>query len=670
MKHILSISANPSQRDYTITVAILGQHIKVRRIGTNASTASIASILATHTDQVDGISLHNLAHTTLPTLPVSVPVVDGAALQGVLQRWTIRRALDLHPELFRQRRVLFLNAQTHRAIADVLAAAAANLLFADLVRRGGPLPVLRSLAHLDYARAMGLLPPQPLPPVDRLSRRIRARLSRLCEQADIIVGSARDILALEPDSLRGKMVLTDELALADIATLRQCGLATLITPTTPLHDTQPFLSMDVLEAIVVAVLELDGPPTEADLLDFIAAARWQPAIEILNEKQPRPSFAFLIHPIVTSDIYNNKWVRFARYLPQRFVEWFFAFFPPVYLSRIRGIRSAATGEEITGVLMTLASTPREMLRRHPEQSYRRITHAARIAERKGAQIMGLGAFTSVVGDAGVTIARRSPLALTSGNALTVATTLETTRLALAQMGHDPQHVRAMVVGATGSIGAACARMLVRECGDVVLVAPRPERLLGLKYELEAEAPATRVVVVTDPTAYLAAVDLVILATSALTDDLLDVSLLRPGAVVCDVARPPNVGKQAAVQRPDVLFIESGELLLPGTPDFGFNINLPPGSAYACLAETALLAMEGRFEHYTLGRTIDIERVKEIHALMYKHGLRLAGLRSFGAEVSTAQIEQIRARAAQRNSQIIVPAADGITDVQAAPKLLP
>ena len=45
-----------------------------------------------------------------------------------------------------------------------------------------------------------------------------------------------------------------------------------------------------------------------------------------------------------------------------------------------------------------------------------------------------------------------------------------------------------------------------------------------------------------------------------------------------------------------------------------------------VAETALLAMEGRFEDYTLGRNITMERVKEIYRLFKKHGYRLGGLR--------------------------------------------
>src|SRR5262249_35722250 len=136
--------------------------------------------------------------------------------------------------------------------------------------------------------------------------------------------------------------------------------------------------------------------------------------------------------------------------------------------------------------------------------------------------------------------------------------------------------------------------------------------------------------------------------------------LKPGAVVCDVARPPDVKEEDARRRPDVLVIESGEILLPGEPNFGFDIGLPPGTAYACLAETALLTMEGKFGDYTLGRNIDIEKAKEMYRLMKKHGLELAGLRSFDHYITEQDIAEKRHLADERRRQLGLPIeSDGL-----------
>jgi predicted amino acid dehydrogenase len=43
-----------------------------------------------------------------------------------------------------------------------------------------------------------------------------------------------------------------------------------------------------------------------------------------------------------------------------------------------------------------------------------------------------------------------------------------------------------------------------------------------------------------------------------------------------------------------------------------SIGLPPNVIYACLAETIVLALEGRFEVFTVGRDTEWEKVKEIY----------------------------------------------------------
>jgi hypothetical protein len=56
-----------------------------------------------------------------------------------------------------------------------------------------------------------------------------------------------------------------------------------------------------------------------------------------------------------------------------------------------------------------------------------------------------------------------------------------------------------------------------------------------------------------------------------------------------------------------------------------SISLPPNVIYACLAETIVLALEGRFEVFTVGRDTEWEKVKEIYKLGLKHGMKLAAI---------------------------------------------
>jgi predicted amino acid dehydrogenase len=86
--------------------------------------------------------------------------------------------------------------------------------------------------------------------------------------------------------------------------------------------------------------------------------------------------------------------------------------------------------------------------------------------------------------------------------------------------------------------------------------------------------------------------------------------------------------------------------VPGEPDFGFDFGFPPKTAYACMSETMMLALERRYENFTLGKDVSVQQVEEMQRLAQKHGFRLAGFRSFERPVTQEQIERVR-RAAGR-----------------------
>jgi fatty aldehyde-generating acyl-ACP reductase len=117
------------------------------------------------------------------------------------------------------------------------------------------------------------------------------------------------------------------------------------------------------------------------------------------------TFAFIIHPIDPKRDVSRKYPFLGRHLTERQIDFFSTFFPPVYISEINGITSRATGKEVQGWFVACPYTPRRMLELPERAVYRKIIQTGHLAEKLGAQILGLGAFTSVVGDAGVTIAR-------------------------------------------------------------------------------------------------------------------------------------------------------------------------------------------------------------------------------------------------------------------------
>ncbi len=362
---------------------------------------------------------------------------------------------------------------------------------------------------------------------------------------------------------------------------------------------------------------------------------------VVEPHRDMDTFAFIIHPIDPKRDVSRKFPLLGKVLTERQIDFFSTFFPPVYISEIEGIKSEASGKEIKGWFIACPYTPRRMMELPEQTVYRKVIQTGRLAEKLGAQILGLGAFTSVVGDAGITIANALDVPVTTGDSYTVTVAVDALREAAQVMDIPLQGASAAVVGATGAIGQICADLLADDVERLYLIGRRRDALEELRARLKAHARAELVVSTTMDV--LADAQLILTVTSSI-DDVIRPEHLQPGSVVCDVARPRDVSAMVAAARDDILVIDGGMVDVPGPVNFHFNFGFPPGKAYACMAETIALALEGRFEDYTLGKHLTRARVKEIDSIAKKHGFRLSGFRSFEREVTEGQIETVRLNA--------------------------
>jgi predicted amino acid dehydrogenase len=410
--------------------------------------------------------------------------------------------------------------------------------------------------------------------------------------------------------------------------------------------------------MMVATVASSGELTNDDLLDLIVSAGLEPRVLYPNGPKRKSRFAFVIHPLSQQYFKNVEPLRtIARVAPSPLmdaVEKTMAYAPPFTYSHVTGIVSP-TGAEAEGWLITVGGTPKELMAHSPEFTYARLLSAARTAQRLGAQVMGLGAFTKVVGDAGVTVAKQAPLPVTTGNSYSASGALWAAHEALGRLGlveFDEQgrmSGKAMVVGATGSIGSVCARLLALASDELWLVSPESAKLLTLKHDIERGNPRATVHVAATPNGHLGDMDLIVTATSGAGKRVLDIMAVKPGAVITDVARPLDLSPEDVAKRPDVLVVESGEIELPGDVKMR-SIGLPPGVAYACLAETIVLALEGRYETFTVGRNIEWEKVKEIYQLGLKHGMKLATISGVNGVFTADDLARIRRLALERRGE--------------------
>ena len=344
-------------------------------------------------------------------------------------------------------------------------------------------------------------------------------------------------------------------------------------------------------------------------------------------------FAFVIHPMDKFDVARKYPI--ARYLPEGLVESVIKRKRPVVVSEISGIVSK-TGATTEGWFIGCPLTPRQMVQKLPESEvYDRICECAELAAQEGAQLIGLGAFTSVVGDGGITIRKRSPISVTTGNSYTVATAIQGTLKACSLLDMDVSQSTLAVVGATGSIGRTCAKILSRSFARTILIGRDQDRTALVAAEIPGSEASVDL-------RDISSADAVVTVTSA-GKELIVPEFLKPGAVVCDVARPRDVSKRVAKERKDVLVIEGGIIKVPGDVNFNFDFGFPGNTAYACMSETIMLALEGdpSLFDFTLGKDVSVSQVEQISALADKHGFSLADFRAFEEVVDQQSIARAR-----------------------------
>ncbi len=374
-------------------------------------------------------------------------------------------------------------------------------------------------------------------------------------------------------------------------------------------------------------------------------------------KQPQPDFAFVIHALSHQDFTRVPGMSFLKHMPKRWNDPFDRMAskaPSFVYGNIRHIISEENGREINGIIYALPATPKVLKEADPEIIYQKIQSICMDAAQRGAHMIGLGAYTKIVGDQGITINQNSPIPVTTGNSLSASATLwalndVVQKIQLTEKDSNTGMVKgmAMVIGATGSIGQVSAKLLSLVVEKLCLVAPRLSRLEELKEEIQKINPRCQVFVTTDANELAAQADVLVTATSALDHKIVDVMRLKPGCIVCDCSRPLDFDMDDAKKRPDVLIIESGEVLLPGPVEMNCDLGLPGKAVYACLAETALLTLEGRYEPFTMGRDIEWSKVKQIYQMAQRHGVKLAAIQGHTGIITDKEIQLTRQLALSR-----------------------
>ena len=463
MKQVVSISLGPKTADFELDTEFLGHAFSVRRLGTDGDLNEMLDLLLQWDGKADAIGLGSMKFPNaigpkhvlerraekIRALSerVNTPVTMGSALRSVVHEWAIRHVEFVFGNYFDNARVFFFSGLANHKIARILNEFTDNMIFADPILENGIGKFIKSVRDLElYASGIhevlkwfpGKKFSASLMPVRLWNIHL---MKKALQQAQVIVVPHYDFYRyLENTGLEelGRKIIITSCAYEDRVTFLQERGVDAIIDTAP-KVLEKVVGLNVLEAMMLAALgKKQNQIIDDDILEIICDQNMAPRVVYPSGTSRRVNrFAFVIHPLSQEFLKKEKTLEVAaEFAPSLFmdaVEKVIAYAPPFIYSKVTGIKSP-TGVEAEGWLITVGGTPKQMLAHKPEFTYDRLLQAAKMAKRLGAQIMGLGAFTKVVGDAGVTVAKKADIPITTGNSYSASGALWAAADAVRRMG--------------------------------------------------------------------------------------------------------------------------------------------------------------------------------------------------------------------------------------------
>jgi acetylornithine/succinyldiaminopimelate/putrescine aminotransferase/predicted amino acid dehydrogenase len=371
-------------------------------------------------------------------------------------------------------------------------------------------------------------------------------------------------------------------------------------------------------------------------------------------------FGFILHPLNIGDMrrLDGTLQNFTDGELQRLRSRILPFIKPVAVNQLT-VRSP-DGSIAEGELILLPNLPSEMVALQWNEGLDLVQSAVDLAAERGAKVIGLGGFSSIVSDGGLALKTPPGVTLTSGNSFTAWAAMRAVEAVCAKRGLALANATVAVVGAAGAIGHAlsllCSERVARvilignprageaSIGNLRAVADDCERhvtlLAGKKTKFPAGSLAERLMqreparqqggcdldpamtVTIDLDKHLPTADIVFTATSAVLP-FISSHHLRKHAIVCDVSRPFNIASDLAQQRPDLEIVLGGLVQAPENSLLGLLEERDrPNALMACAAETIVLALSRYCSKHLCGR-LDPATIEELARLAGKMGFSVA-----------------------------------------------
>jgi hypothetical protein len=301
MKRAVSISIGSSKRNKAVEATLLGERVRIERIGTDGDMEAAALKFKELDGKVDAFGVGGADLGALvdgkwfPLYSVQpmvrfvkqTPLVDGGGLKNTLEN-KAPAFLDAKIGDYinsRGRKVLVALGMDRWGLSKSFVEAGYETIFGDFMF-GLDLPIaIRKISQLKtmgnlLMPIVGRLPFAWIYPTGEKQEKRTPKWGKYYAWATVIAGDYHYIKRFMPDDLQGKVIVTNTTTPEDVEVFRKAGVKYLVT-TTPVLDGRSF-GTNMMEAALVAISGKGRPLTWPELTEMLNKLGFEPQLQELN----------------------------------------------------------------------------------------------------------------------------------------------------------------------------------------------------------------------------------------------------------------------------------------------------------------------------------------------------------------------------------------------------
>jgi hypothetical protein len=299
MKRAVSISLGSSTRDKAVEIELLGETVRIERIGTNGDEAKARQMYRELDGKVDAFGVGGIdlgVHTPWKFYPLhgalklvqdvkQTPYVDGGGLKETLEARVMQWVEGKIGDRIQPKTAFLVAGITRYGMTESFITAGYQCVFGDLMF-GLDIPIaIRSMSSLNIlARILmpivGRMPLSMLYPTGEKQEQVTPKYERYYQGNTVTGGDFLYVKQHMPEDMRGKVIVTNTTTSADVEFLRKRGIKYLVT-TTLGYDGRSF-GTNMMEAALIAVAGKGRVLTADELNTMIDQLGFEPQLQKLN----------------------------------------------------------------------------------------------------------------------------------------------------------------------------------------------------------------------------------------------------------------------------------------------------------------------------------------------------------------------------------------------------